>query len=86
MAKGWGKSPLLASIAVEEFAGPVRFGGWDDVGEPIAVPVHWLVVEIAAVSEDQTDNTCRRSTSCSPPTRGGPRASSGSTRGGPACT
>lgn len=57
MAKGWGKSPLLAAIAVEEFAGPVRFGGWDDAGEPQAVPVHWPVVEIAAVSEDQTDNT-----------------------------
>lgn len=57
MAKGWGKSPLLGAIAIEEFAGPVRFGGWDDEGEPIGVPWWDPVVEIAAVSEDQTDNT-----------------------------
>ena len=57
MAKGWGKSPLLAAIAVEEFAGPTRFAGWDDAGEPVAAACYWPVVEIAAVSEDQTDNT-----------------------------
>ncbi len=57
MAKGWGKSPLLAAIALAEFAGPVRFGGWDDDGEPVGVPVHWPVVEVAAVSLDQADNT-----------------------------
>lgn len=57
MAKGWGKSPLLAAIAIEEFAGPTTFGGWDEHGEPIGVRRHWPVVEIAAVSEDQTDNT-----------------------------
>ena len=57
MAKGWGKSPLLAGVAIAEFAGPVRFGGWDDEGEPVGVPVHWPVVEVAAVSLDQADNT-----------------------------
>ena len=57
MAKGWGKSPLLAAIAIAEFAGPVRFGGWGEDGEPVGVAVYWPVVEIAAVSEDQTDNT-----------------------------
>lgn len=57
MAKGWGKSPLLAAIAIEEFAGPVCFDGWDDHGEPKAARRYWPVVEIAAVSEDQTDNT-----------------------------
>ncbi len=57
MAKGWGKSPLLAAVALAEFAGPVRFGGWDDDGEPVGVPVHWPVVEVAAVSLDQADNT-----------------------------
>ncbi len=57
MAKGWGKSPLLAAVALAEFAGPVRFGGWDDDGEPAGVPVHNPIVEIAAVSLDQADNT-----------------------------
>jgi hypothetical protein len=57
MAKGWGKSPLLAFIAILEFAGPACFGGWDEDGEPLAIPRYWPVVEIAAVSEDQTDNT-----------------------------
>lgn len=57
MAKGWGKSPLMALLALIEFAGPASFGGWDNDGEPIAVERYWPVVELAAVSEDQTDNT-----------------------------
>lgn len=57
MAKGWGKSPLLAGIGIEEFAGPTEFSHWSDAGEPVGVPHYWPVVEIAAVSEDQTDNT-----------------------------
>lgn len=57
MPKGWGKSPLLAAIAIVEFAGPCRFGGWDDAGEPVGVPVYDPKVEIAAVSLDQADNT-----------------------------
>jgi hypothetical protein len=57
MAKGWGKSPLLAAIALAEFVGPTSFGGWNGKREPIGMPSHRPVVEIAAVSEDQTDNT-----------------------------
>lgn len=57
MAKGWGKSPLLAAIALAEFAGPVVFAGWDDRGDPVGEAQYWPVVEVAAVSEDQTDNT-----------------------------
>ncbi len=57
MAKGWGKSPLLAAIALAEFAGPVVFAGWDARGEPVGDAQYWPVVEVAAVSEDQTDNT-----------------------------
>lgn len=57
MAKGWGKSPLAGAICIEEFAGPTAFGGWDEDGEPIGVLRYWPVVEVAAVSEDQTDNT-----------------------------
>jgi hypothetical protein len=62
MAKGWGKSPLLASVAIAELVLPVLFAGWDGNGEPVArpwgtadSPPPW--VQIAAVSEDQTDNT-----------------------------
>jgi hypothetical protein len=61
-AKGWGKSPWQAAIAIAEFAGPVRFDGWDAYGEPVGRPwgekgdpSPW--VQIAAVSEDQTENT-----------------------------
>ena len=56
MAKGWGKSPLAAAIALAEFAGPVLFDHWEG-DEPIGRPWDSPVVEIAAVSEDQTDNT-----------------------------
>lgn len=63
--KGYGKSPMLAAAAVAEAAGPVRFGGWDASGEPVGVPVElWPAgpgappwVQLAAVSEDATDNT-----------------------------
>ena len=63
MAKGWGKSPLAAGWALAELRGPVVFDGWDAAGEPVGrpwgsvqdSPPPW--VQIAAVSEDQTDNT-----------------------------
>lgn len=56
-SKGWGKSPFLAALALAELCGPVRFKGWDEDGEPIAVrhPMPWVV--IAGVSETQTENT-----------------------------
>ena len=61
-AKGYGKSPKEAAKAIAEFAGPVRFAGWDAAGEPVGRPwgtagdpLPW--VQIGAVSEDQTDNT-----------------------------
>ena len=62
MAKGWGKSPLLGAISIAELAGPVCFDGWDADGEPVGVP--WgtgerppPLVQIAAVSEEQAENT-----------------------------
>ncbi|HEY8817658.1 MAG TPA: hypothetical protein VIM25_02420 [Candidatus Limnocylindrales bacterium] len=61
-AKGYGKSPFAGSLSLAEFAGPVCFDGWDAQGQPVGVP--WGTgkrpppwVQIAAVSEDQTDNT-----------------------------
>lgn len=57
--KGWGKSPFLAAIALAEACGPVRFVRWDGDGEPVGAPPPTPWVQIAAVSEDQTDNTYR---------------------------
>lgn len=58
--RGWGKSPLLAALAIAEALGPVLFDGWDSEGQPVARP--WSsrrtpLVNIAAVSEEQTKNT-----------------------------
>ena len=56
--KGWGKDPLGAALAVVEFVGPCRFGGWErGQAQPKAVPhpAPWVVT--AAVSQDQTRNT-----------------------------
>jgi hypothetical protein len=55
--KGWGKDPVAASLALTEFVGPCRFGGWDANGQPVAVPHSAPWVQIAAVSKDQTRNT-----------------------------
>jgi hypothetical protein len=63
LLKGWGKSPFAGSaIALPGLAGPVCFDGWDANGLPVGAP--WGTggrpppwIQIAAVSEDQTDNT-----------------------------
>lgn len=58
--RGWGKSPLLAALACAEALGPVVPDGWDADGEPVGMPwerVRTPLVQIAAVSEDQTKNT-----------------------------
>jgi len=61
-AKGWGKSPVEAAKAIAALAGDVRPDGFDASGKPVGRPWGrkgdpnpW--VQIAAVSEDQTDNT-----------------------------
>jgi hypothetical protein len=58
--RGWGKSPFLAALACLEALGPVVFDGWDADGQPVAKPwaeVRTPLVQILAVSEDQTKNT-----------------------------
>ena len=61
-SKGRGKSPVEAAKSIAELAGDVLFAGWDAAGEPVGrpwgtmgSPAAW--VQIAAVSEDQTENT-----------------------------
>lgn len=61
LAKGSGKSPFAAVMALIELLAPVRFAKFDDrvpggcIGR--RVPMPW--VQIAAVSLDQTENTMR---------------------------
>lgn len=62
MVKGWGKSPFMGAVSLAELAAPVLFDGWDASGEPVGRPWGTLEspppwVQIAAVSEDQTENT-----------------------------
>jgi hypothetical protein len=61
-SKGSGKSPLEAAKCISELALDVRFDGWDAHGEPVGRP--WGTrgdphawVQIAALSEDQDENT-----------------------------
>jgi hypothetical protein len=59
-ARGHGKSPLLAALALAEALGPVVPAGWDADGQPQGVS--WStkrtpLVHILAVSEAQTQNT-----------------------------
>lgn len=56
--KGWGKTPLLAALAIIEFIGPCRFSHFDKkTGLPIAKAVGLPLIQIAATSIDQTANT-----------------------------
>lgn len=61
LAKGSGKSPFAAVLALAELLGPVRLSHFDPampggvVGKPVTMPL----VQIAATSERQTANTMR---------------------------
>jgi hypothetical protein len=52
----WGKGPFLGAIISAEAAGPVVFDGWDANGKPVGRPQATPVIQISALSEDQTDN------------------------------
>lgn len=58
--KGKAKTELVAAIAVAELAGPVRFDGWDEKGNPKAREQISPDIPIAASSFDQADElfTC----------------------------
>lgn len=55
--KGWGKSPLLAAICCTELLGPVYFDGWDADGNPVGRQAPTPLVQIAAISDSQANNT-----------------------------
>jgi hypothetical protein len=64
LAKGSGKSPFAAAMALLELLGPVRFAQFEDdrqrwPGGVSGVPVSMPLVQIAATSERQTANTMR---------------------------
>jgi hypothetical protein len=52
----WGKGPLTAAIICAEALGPVVFDGWDADGEPVGRPQSTPRIQIAATTDDQTDN------------------------------
>lgn len=56
-SKGWGKTPVLAALAIIEFIGPCRFSHFDENGFPVGKAVRLPLVQIAATSIDQTANT-----------------------------
>lgn len=55
----WGKGPFAAAITCAEAGGPVRFAGWDAVGEPVGRRWATPLIQITACSEGQTDNVWR---------------------------
>ena len=58
--RGWGKSPILGGLCIVEALADVVFDGWDADGQPVGRPwsaVRTPLVHVAAVSEDQTNNT-----------------------------
>lgn len=61
LAKGSGKSPFAAALALAEMLGPVVFAGFDSrvPGGCLAVERDLAWVQVAATSEEQTKNTMR---------------------------
>jgi hypothetical protein len=61
LAKGSGKSPFAAVLALLELLGPVRVKNFDPdaPGGVVGMPVSMPLVQVAATSEDQTANTMR---------------------------
>jgi hypothetical protein len=58
--RGWGKSPVLGALMAAEALAPVVPDGWDADGQPVGKPwslVRTPIVQVAAVSEEQTKNT-----------------------------
>lgn len=52
----WGKGPFAGAITCAEAEGPVVFDGWDADGNPVGRPWATPVIQLTALSEDQTGN------------------------------
>jgi hypothetical protein len=52
----WGKGPFSGTLICAEAQGPVLFDGWDAQGEPVGKPWPTPLIQVTAVSEDQTEN------------------------------
>lgn len=52
----WGKGPFAGAIVCAEAEGPVVFDGWDANGQPVGRPWSTPLIQITALSEDQTGN------------------------------
>lgn len=58
--RGWGKSPNIGILLMLEGLGEIVFDGWDADGQPVGrtwSSVTLPTITLAAVSQDQTDNT-----------------------------
>ena len=55
--KGWGKDPLLAVLCLVEMVGPCRFSHWAPGGIPIGRNERAALIQVSAVSREQTTNT-----------------------------
>lgn len=52
----WGKGPFSSGVICGEAQGPALPDGWDAYGEPVGKPWPTPLIQVTAVSEDQTDN------------------------------
>lgn len=55
--KGWGKSPFAAALAAAEMLGPVVFDGFDSENKVVGRRRGNAIVQIAAISEAQVENS-----------------------------
>lgn len=55
----WGKGPFGSAVICAEADGPVIPAGWDSSGDPVGRPWTTPWIQVAAVSEGQTDNVWR---------------------------
>ncbi|SDC45778.1 hypothetical protein [Nocardioides lianchengensis] len=53
----WGKDPILSALDLFHAFGPCDFAGWDANGEPVGRPHPSPWVAVAALNDDQANNT-----------------------------